>query len=460
MPLRLMPRTSRDSTSEAHCNAPAMRRFAGLVLATAFLLTGCGGGSGGSGDGGGSTPPPTPPPPSTFSVSTSTNGSGTGSISPTSVNVTQGGSAIFEITPASSSALGGVTGCNGSLAGTTYTTGTINANCTVTVTFNLKSYTVNATAQEGGSISPSTATVDHGDTVSFEVAPSAGYSIDAVTGCGGSLSATTYTTGPITADCQVDASFLADPVNFLDQLQGDYGGQMRSPKNIFFLDSTTLSVAIDGDDVDITKDAFFGRTCLMDGKLAGESYPVTGNGSFRCSDFSEGSWTSPKIVKIDDTTLLATFSMDDGTTPYSIRFGGFGGTTPSGYNPDQDYWLTDAPLADFSGFYDGQMKSVDSCAGFSFSSTSAELSVQVDGDNVEMVRDSFFDGICEFSGTRDSFADGVLQASGTFRCSNFDEGTWTSERIVMADPDVLFANLRVSVPSRACSYTVRHIVFK
>ena len=106
------------------------------------------------------------------------------------------------------------------------------------------------------------------------------------------------------------------------------------------------------------------------------------------------------------------------------------------------------------------MTSADSCSGFSFSSTSAELSVQVDGDNVAMVRDSFFDGICEFSGTRDSFIDGVMQASGTFRCSNFDEGTWTSERIVMADPDVLFANLRMNVPARACSYTVRHIVFK
>ena len=59
----------------------------------------------------------------------------------------------------------------------------------------------------GGTIYPSSQTVEHGTTASFTVVPYYGYQIDSVTGCGGHLSGTTYTTGPITADCTVTASF-------------------------------------------------------------------------------------------------------------------------------------------------------------------------------------------------------------------------------------------------------------
>ena len=41
------------------------------------------------------------------------------------------------------------------------------------------------------------------------VSPDPGYSIAGVTGCGGTLIATTYTTAPITADCAVNATFSA-----------------------------------------------------------------------------------------------------------------------------------------------------------------------------------------------------------------------------------------------------------
>ncbi|MCI5131027.1 MAG: hypothetical protein D3904_05760, partial [Candidatus Electrothrix sp. EH2] len=69
-------------------------------------------------------------------------------------------------------------------------------------------YTVTSSSGEGGSISPdSDQTVDYGDTTSFTVTPDIGYSIDKVEGCNGSLSGNTYTTGAITADCEVTASF-------------------------------------------------------------------------------------------------------------------------------------------------------------------------------------------------------------------------------------------------------------
>jgi len=61
-----------------------------------------------------------------------------------------------------------------------------------------------------GTITPPSATVNDGATTAFTVTADAGFHIDTVTGCGGSLAANTYTTGPITADCTVTANFAAD----------------------------------------------------------------------------------------------------------------------------------------------------------------------------------------------------------------------------------------------------------
>ena len=70
-------------------------------------------------------------------------------------------------------------------------------------------YNVSATAGTGGSISPPTATVNAGSTTTLTVTPSGGYGISSVAGCGGTLSGNTYTTGAISGNCTVTASFVA-----------------------------------------------------------------------------------------------------------------------------------------------------------------------------------------------------------------------------------------------------------
>lgn len=105
-----------------------------LSCLTALLLAACGGGGGGgagggsggggSGSGGSVT---------TYSVNVS-SGSG-GSVSPSSATVTGGASATFTVTPNGSYAIGAVSGCGGTLSGSTYTTGTITSNCAVTASF-------------------------------------------------------------------------------------------------------------------------------------------------------------------------------------------------------------------------------------------------------------------------------------------------------------------------------------
>lgn len=62
-----------------------------------------------------------------------------------------------------------------------------------------------------GHVEPGSVVVPDGDSASFQVIPATGWRIDAVTGCGGSLSGITYSTAPVTAACTVSASFVADP---------------------------------------------------------------------------------------------------------------------------------------------------------------------------------------------------------------------------------------------------------
>lgn len=87
------------------------------------LLSACGGGGGGGGGGS----------PTTYQVS-ATAGAG-GAISPANATVNAGGTTTFTLTPKSGYTVSGVTGCGGTLAGSTYTTGVINAACTVTASF-------------------------------------------------------------------------------------------------------------------------------------------------------------------------------------------------------------------------------------------------------------------------------------------------------------------------------------
>jgi DNA-binding beta-propeller fold protein YncE len=104
---------------------------------------------------------------------------------------------------------------SGSCSGTAPCVVTANAQTGVLATFTTVPtvHTVTPSAGANGSISPNTPqAVSHGATTSFTITPAAGFEIDSVVGCGGSLAGNVFTTGAITADCTVTASFkAADP---------------------------------------------------------------------------------------------------------------------------------------------------------------------------------------------------------------------------------------------------------
>jgi parallel beta-helix repeat protein len=80
-----------------------------------------------------------------------------------------------------------------------------------TYTYTVYTYTVTPSAGANGSINPNTPqTVNYNDTIAFAVTANSGYHINTVTGCGGSLAGSTYTTAAITANCAVTATFAID----------------------------------------------------------------------------------------------------------------------------------------------------------------------------------------------------------------------------------------------------------
>lgn len=66
-------------------------------------------------------------------------------------------------------------------------------------------FTVSVSSGTGGShVSPSSISVRSGATTSFTLMSSTGYEIASVSGCGGALTGSRYTTGPITAECSIN----------------------------------------------------------------------------------------------------------------------------------------------------------------------------------------------------------------------------------------------------------------
>ena len=152
----------------------------------------------------------------TYTVTASAGANGT--ITPPTQTIDYGSTATFTVTPDTGYSAN-VTGDTCTVthgSGNTWTTNAISADCAVTATFSLSTYDVTTTVGANGTLMLADSGVDltavaYGTVLHFTVTPNSGYAAN-VTGCGGTLSGNTYTTGAITADCAVAANFVALPV--------------------------------------------------------------------------------------------------------------------------------------------------------------------------------------------------------------------------------------------------------
>ncbi len=141
----------------------------------------------------------------TFAV-TPSSGSG-GGISPNTVQtVASNGTTTFTVTPDTGYHVTAVTGCNGTLSGTDFTTGPITGNCTVAAQFAINTFTLSTSTDMNGSVSCTPAIVPYNSGSVCTITPNAGYH-PTVNGCNGTLAGNTYSIAAVQSDCTIFATF-------------------------------------------------------------------------------------------------------------------------------------------------------------------------------------------------------------------------------------------------------------
>ena len=143
-----------------------------------------------------------------------------GSVSPTGTQtIDDGGSFTFTVTPEPCYEIGNVT-VNGTAvtldANNQYTINNITTNQNINVTFNQLTYTITASAGNGGTITPGTATVNCGESQAYTITPNEGYMISDVIVDGQSVgSVSSYSFTNVTADHTISVTFVEIPDNHI-----------------------------------------------------------------------------------------------------------------------------------------------------------------------------------------------------------------------------------------------------
>ena len=180
-----------------------MRRVI-LTPLLALAMNGCGGGEGGKDD--------AIPPTITTYFEASTQSTQGGQLNPASLRLSAGEQGSFTVAPDAGYVLAQIAGCEGTLDGLTYTTGPMRGDCQVSASFTQETAPVyfEATTQssQGGRLSPASLRLSAGERGRFTLAPDAGFVLEHIEGCDGTLQGHDYITGPMGADCQVSARFI------------------------------------------------------------------------------------------------------------------------------------------------------------------------------------------------------------------------------------------------------------
>jgi poly(hydroxyalkanoate) depolymerase family esterase len=185
-----------------------------------------------------------------YTVTASASGNGT--VTPPTQKVSENARATITVTASNGYKIKTVSGCGGTLNGTLFTTAPVTADCSVTATFEANevvpdTFTVTATAGANGAVSPGMQTVEEGERATINVTADSGYIIKSVTGCGGALNGTTYTTAPVTANCSVSATFEAEavnPVNYTVSATAGAGGAISPSGAQTVLEGSILTFMI------------------------------------------------------------------------------------------------------------------------------------------------------------------------------------------------------------------------
>ncbi|WP_447026266.1 hypothetical protein [Vibrio sp. B1Z05] len=130
-----------------------------------------------------------------------------GTISPKEQSVNYGETSSFDLNANDGYQLKHIEGCDGTLNGNTYKTGVLKENCEVIATFAPVIYHITAHSSEGGNVSPSSMSIAYGENAQFDVSTEDKYTLESISGCGGSLKDNKYYITNVSSDCTITAQF-------------------------------------------------------------------------------------------------------------------------------------------------------------------------------------------------------------------------------------------------------------
>ena len=196
---------------------------------------------------------------------------GNGGVSCTPAITYYGTSAICTITPASNYLLSSLTD-NGidvspSANAASYTISDITTNHSLAATFSLKKFFVTVNAGIHGTSTPNiNQSVLHGNTISFQLLPDAGYHIvtPITSSCGGTLTGSVYTSAPITADCSITTEYAVNQYT-VNAFSGSGGSISPGTQEVQYGKTTSFTVTP-------SSGYFTGPVSGCGGTLAGDIY--------------------------------------------------------------------------------------------------------------------------------------------------------------------------------------------
>ena len=217
--------------------------------------------------------------------------------------------------------------------------------------------------------------------------------------------------------------------------------------------STDMEIEIDGRAIKLTRDVWPDDVCIFEGSIDkpvhSPDFSISASGDYKCSDFREGLWSSQHIKSFGGDAYVAIFGAKLGYGSLHTGLSAAEGT------PVKEEHFHSSPYS-INGAYDGVVKSMDSCAGATFPISTTEFFITSSATDLSFTQDAFFDGECRFTGTISSRTERNLNANGTFKCSNFDEGTWSSKAFGLTSDLSALIVIQAEVPSRGCNYTVKY----
>ena len=229
------------------------------------------------------------------------------------------------------------TNSSNAIATHTATSTAITGACTVSATFAINQYTVSASAGTGGALSgstPSPQVKNYGETHTFTFDANPGYHLTGISGCGGSaynpeytidtggVTTYSYTTGTITADCTVTATFAIDVFTITPSIYNQStgasgtGGSLSCPATANWGTNPSCTVTADT--------GYHVYEIWVDGveQVAAQNHSLTGNNATQTA-WSLGNTTAARTILVKfrlNTYLISTATTGTGSGAINVTF--------------------------------------------------------------------------------------------------------------------------------------------